>query len=149
MRQVRLGSYSMAATRAPTPSFVRLKSIRRYWRLWPPPLWRAVVRPSALRPPVPERGASSDFSGRSLVISAKSETLWKRRPALVGLRVRIAMGRPSALEQLDAVAGGDGDDGALGVGPAPALVGPAGALGLALAVQGVDLEDVDAPDGLD
>src|SRR6476619_5725275 len=149
MRQVRLGSYSTAATLAPTPSLVRLKSTRRYWRLWPPPRWRAVLWPSELRPPVPARGASRLFSGVSLVISAKSETLWKRRPALVGLRVRMAMARPSALEQLDVVAGGDGDDGPLGVGATTLAVRAPGALGLALPVEGVDLEDAHAPDRLD
>ena len=45
MRQLRFGSYSMAATLAGTPSLTRLKSMRRYWRLWPPPRWRAVLRP--------------------------------------------------------------------------------------------------------
>ena len=33
----------------------------------------------------------SDFSGRSRVISAKSETVWNRRPGLVGLRLRIGI----------------------------------------------------------
>ena len=45
MRHERFGSYSMAATLAGTPSLVRLKSMMRYWRLWPPPRWRAVLRP--------------------------------------------------------------------------------------------------------
>ena len=31
-------------------------------------------------------GSSSDFSGVVVVSSAKSETVWKRRPGLVGLR---------------------------------------------------------------
>jgi hypothetical protein len=47
----RFGSYSTEATRAGTPSLVRLKSIRRYRRLAPPPRWRAVTRPFELRPP--------------------------------------------------------------------------------------------------
>ena len=45
MRQLRFGSYSMAATLAGTPSLVRLKSMMRYCCLWPPPRWRAVLRP--------------------------------------------------------------------------------------------------------
>ena len=45
MRQVRFGSYSMAATLAVTPSLVRLKSMMRYCCLWPPPRWRDVLRP--------------------------------------------------------------------------------------------------------
>ena len=74
MRQVRFGSYSMAATLAVTPSLMRLKSMMRYCCLWPPPRWRDVLRPWALRPPVFGFGASSDFSGVDLVISEKSET---------------------------------------------------------------------------
>src|SRR5262245_11064929 len=148
MRQVRFGSYSTAATFASTPSFVRLKSLTRYWRLWPPPLWRAVLWPCPLRPPVAGRGARRVFSGRAFVTSPKSDTLWKRRPALVGLRLRMAMAS-SALEQLDAVAGGDSDDGPLRVRPMAELVGTPGPLGLALAVHGVDLQHADAPDRLD
>src|SRR5579864_5573546 len=105
----------MAATVAGTPSLVRLKSITRYCCLCPPPRWRAVLRPYALRPPVPGLGTTSDRSGRSLVISEKSLTLWNRRPALVGLRLRRGMWS-SALEQFDAVAGVQGHDRPLGVG---------------------------------
>src|SRR5881275_740750 len=118
MRALRLGSYSMAATLAGTPSLVRLKSMMRYWRLWPPPRWRAVLRPWALRPPVLGLGASSERSGRSLVTSEKSETVWNRRPGLVGLRLRRGM-VGSALEQVDPVALDEGDDGPLAVGPLP------------------------------
>src|SRR4051794_11705150 len=91
MRQLRFGSYSTAATLAGTPSLVRRKSTRRYWRLWPPPLCRAVLRPWLFRPPVALFGARRDFSGVVLVISAKSETVWNRRPGLVGLRLRSAI----------------------------------------------------------
>src|SRR4051794_15640085 len=88
MRALRLGSYSMAATLAGTPSLFRLKSTMRYCCLWPPPRCRAVLRPYAFRPPVLGLGASSVFSGLLLVISEKSDTVWKRRPGLVGLRFR-------------------------------------------------------------
>ena len=92
MRAVRFGSYSMCATFAGTPSLsTRLKSIRRYWRLWPPPWCRVVIRPWALRPPFLGSGASSDFSGVDRVISAKSATLEPRRPGVVGLYLRIAI----------------------------------------------------------
>src|SRR5215210_3083056 len=87
----RFGSYSIAATFAGTPSFVRLKSILRYRRLAPPPRWRAVLRPRALRPPDFVRPSTSVFSGRSVVISAKSGYVAKRRPGLVGLGLRMAM----------------------------------------------------------
>ena len=66
----RFGSYSIAATRAGMPSLVRLKSIRRYRRLAPPPRWRAVLRPLALRPPDFVRPSTRDFSGSVFVISA-------------------------------------------------------------------------------
>src|SRR5450759_3524785 len=76
------------------------------------------MRPLLLRPPVLCRGASSDFSGSFLVISAKSETDWNRRPGEVGLyflsaipsplwkpdgRVRWALSpRPHVTHELDA-----------------------------------------------
>ena len=60
---MRLGSYSIAATRAGTPSLRRLKSIRRYRRLAPPPRWREVLRPNALRPPLFFRPSTSERSG--------------------------------------------------------------------------------------
>src|SRR3954451_5258574 len=89
----RLGSYSIAATRAGMPSLRRLKSIRRYRRLAPPPRWRAVLRPRALRPPDFVSPSTSDFSGSLFVISAKSAYVAKRRPGLVGLGLRMGMPR--------------------------------------------------------
>ena len=108
MRALRFGSYSIDATFAGTPSLSRRKSTTRYFCLWPPPRWRdghAPVRVAATRLRLRR---VSDFSGRSRVISAKSETVWNRRPGLVGLRLRI--GHPSAPEDLDAVALGERDD---------------------------------------
>src|ERR1700684_902307 len=141
MRALRFGSYSMAATRAGTPSLFRRKSMIRYCCLCPPPRWRAVLRPWLLRPPEPGFGASRDFSGRSRVISEKSETVWKRRPGLVGLRERSGMERDplSALEEIDGVVGMERDDGALGVGAVPLDVGAPVARRLALAVERVDV----------
>jgi hypothetical protein len=103
-------------------------------------------------------GASSDFSGSDRVIVAKSLTEAPRRAGEVGLYLRMAMvvprgcrrgraGLEAGVEQLDLVARGDGDDGALGVG---ALAhDPAAALALALPVHGVHAEDLDVEDGLD
>src|SRR2546423_4341744 len=88
----RFGSYSIAATLAGTPSLRRLKSILRYRRLAPPPRWRDVLRPRALRPPLLVRPSTSDFSGSSRVTSAKSGYVEKRRPGLVGLGLRIGIG---------------------------------------------------------
>src|SRR6476620_10245411 len=90
MRAVRFGSYSISATRALTPSLSwRRKSIRRYWRLCPPPLWRVVILPVLLRPPFLGSGRTNDFSGVDRVISIKSATLEPRRPGVVGLYLRI------------------------------------------------------------
>ena len=88
----RFGSYSIAATFAGTPSLrLRLKSILRYRRLAPPPRWRAVLRPLALRPPDFFRPSTSVFSGSVFVISAKSGYVTKRRPGEVGLGLRIGI----------------------------------------------------------
>src|SRR5262245_48674498 len=130
----------MCATLAGTPSLsTRRKSMSRYWRLWPPPWCRVVIRPCALRPPLLVSGRSSDFSGVDRVTSAKSATLAPRRPAVVGLYLRIAIGPyPSAhrsAERVDAVAVSELHHRALGaLALAPT---EAGALALALAVQGV------------
>ena len=53
-------------SRRPSPArrpCVRLKSILRYLRLAPPPRWREVTRPWALRPPDFVSPSVSDFSG--------------------------------------------------------------------------------------
>jgi hypothetical protein len=75
MRAERLGSYSIVATLAGTPRLSRLKSMMRYIRLCPPPRRRIVMWPELLRPPLRRRGSSKLFSGLSVVISAKSETV--------------------------------------------------------------------------
>src|SRR6186997_1917491 len=147
MRALRFGSYSIAATFAGTPSFSRRKSMTRYFCLCPPPLCRAVMRPYELRPPVFGLWRVSDFSGRSRVISEKSETVWNRRPGLVGLRLRI--GIRLAPEDLDAVALGQGDDrpllsGALAPAPRTAV-----ALALAVPVERVHVRDLDVEDLFD
>jgi len=82
-------------------------------------------------------GTTSERSGRSRVISAKSETVWNRRPGLVGFRDRSAMAVSwcSALEEVDRVAGGEGDHGPLLVGPLTPHVRTTVPGGLALAVK--------------
>src|SRR3954469_17530140 len=101
MRAERFGSYSIAATLAGTPSLTRLKSMIRKRRLWPTPWWRVVIRPLLLRPPFFVTGSSRLFSGFDFVISANAGTVMKRRPALVGLYLRIATLDLSPLEDLD------------------------------------------------
>src|SRR6266568_2232752 len=115
MRAVRFGSYSMCATLAGTPSLsCRRKSISRYARLWPPPWCRVVMRPELLRPPLPCRGRTSDFSGSSRVTSTKAAWLAPRRPGVVGLYLRIAMSaRTNLAEYVDPVAFTKRDDRAL------------------------------------
>src|SRR5690242_10471391 len=105
------------------------------------------MRPYALRPPVRGLGLVSDFSGLSRVTSAKSETVWNRRPALVGLRLRI--GIPSAPEDLDAVALGEGHDGALLAGADAPRPGLAVALALPRPVERVHVRDPHVEDRLD
>src|ERR671922_765276 len=126
MRALRLGSYSMCATLAGTPSLSwRRKSISRYARLWPPPWWRTATRPALLRPPLLCSGRTSDFSGVDRVISTKSATLEPRRPGVVGLYLRIPISQSSSIsdqgapsgglaEDVDTVALGEGHDRALG-----------------------------------
>src|SRR6185312_4470545 len=87
----RSGSYSMWATFAGMPSLRRLKSIMRYRRLAPPPRWRDVLRPWALRPPDFFRPSVSDFSGLVRVTSAKSGYVTNRRPGEVGLGFLIGI----------------------------------------------------------
>src|SRR3954447_3427473 len=88
----RFGSYSIDATLAGIPSLVRLKSILRYSRLAPPPRWRAVLRPFALRPPDFFRPSTSERSGSVFVISAKSGYVTKRRPGEVGFGFGVGQG---------------------------------------------------------
>src|SRR5436309_15723300 len=88
-----LGSYSISATFAGRPSLRRLKSIRRYSRLAPPPRWREVLRPWTLRPPDFLSPSVSAFSGSDRVISEKSGYITNRRPGEVGLGLRIGITR--------------------------------------------------------
>ena len=86
MRALRLGSYSMAATLAGTPSLFRLKSMMPVLLLVAATAVAGRLAAVAVAPAGgPAWGPSSDFSGRSRVISAKSETVWKRRPGAGGL----------------------------------------------------------------
>src|SRR5919112_6463844 len=119
IRALRLGSYSISATRPGMPNLFRLKSIRRYWRLCPPPRCRLVRWPRLLRPPDFFIGSSSDFSGVSRVISSNPDTERKRVPAVIGRNCLILI---SALEHGDRVAVLERHDGLL-----PALRGAADA----------------------
>ena len=84
MRALRFGSYSISLTLPGIPNLFRLKSIFRYWRLWPPPRCREVRWPWLLRPPDFFIGSSSDFSGVIRVISSNPLTDLKRVAAVIG-----------------------------------------------------------------
>ena len=83
---VLFGSYSMLATIAGTPSFLRLKSITRYIRLGPPPLPRVVILPLLLRPPVFLNGSRRLFSGRLVVILSKFGVTAFLIPGVIGFK---------------------------------------------------------------
>src|SRR5919197_6586845 len=91
MRAERLGSYSMVATRAGTPSLSRLKSMRRYRRLCPPPRWRVVMRPWVFRPAFDLRGRRSGLCGSVVVMSSHPTTDMPRGPGGGGLYLFIAI----------------------------------------------------------
>src|SRR4051812_6756710 len=136
MFAVRLGSSSTRSTLAGIPALSRRKSITRYSRLWPPPLWRVVMWPWWLRPPVPEIFSVRLFSGRPLwVTSAKSLEERKRVPGVTGLNCLVGILHP--LEELDRVARGEGHDGLLPRGLAAGVL--AHALGLAGVAHGADV----------
>ena len=82
---------SIAATFAGTPSLRRLKSIFRYLRLAPPPRWREVTRPWALRPPDFLSPSVSDLSGSLFVTASCWSQVANRRPGLVGLCFLMAI----------------------------------------------------------
>src|ERR1700682_4263832 len=96
-RELRLGSYSIAATLPGTLSLSLLKSTMRYCFLWPPPWWRTVIEPLLLRPAFLDSLTINDFSGfLPLVTSLNVDTLMKRRPGLVGLYFLTAISRCSS-----------------------------------------------------
>src|SRR5919106_5691886 len=107
IRAVRLGSYSISATRPGMPTLLRLKSTFRYWRLCPPPRCREVRWPRLFRPPDFLTGSRSDFSGVSRVISSKPDTERNRVPAVIGRNCLMLI---SALEHGDRVAVLERDD---------------------------------------
>src|ERR1039458_8957476 len=100
MRAERIGSYSIAATVASTPCLLRLKSTRRIFCLWPPPMPRAVTRPYWLRPPVFLRISTSDFSGFVLVMSLKSAMVIYRVDGVSGLNVLTGINAKVFFQQL-------------------------------------------------
>src|SRR5690554_4280166 len=87
----RLGSYSIDFTVAGILSLSRLKSMIRYFFLWPPPRLRIVIFPDPFRPPIRFLPAVRLFSGLDAVTSAKSFARRWRSPGVVGLNFFNAM----------------------------------------------------------
>ena len=90
----RLGSYSMAVTLAAISTLLRLKSITLYFLLWPPPIWREVIRPLLFLPPDLVNFLTRLFSGSFLESSVLIMEMWFRFPGDVGLYVLIAICNP-------------------------------------------------------
>ena len=97
MRQVRFGSYSIAATLAVTPSLVRLKSISRYCCLCPPPReGEALSRSSKKGPFVEERllariSTMNDTGSKQMIRTwSRSSTIF---PEMVGHTIAVHDGR--------------------------------------------------------
>src|SRR5690625_461113 len=117
-------------------------------------MWRVVMRPWLLRPPVLEIGRSRDFSGVERVISSNMETELWRRPGVVGLYLRIAIVIPylstfllgACAEDVDGVAAlteshvgalGGLTDAEAGTGALVLAVGAGGIHGGALHAEGI------------
>src|SRR5487761_1540630 len=82
----------MVATRPEMPDLSRLKSIRRNFRLCPPPWWRIVKSPVLRRPPVRLRIDVSGLYGRSVVRSSLTTVEVKRSDGVIGRYVLIGIG---------------------------------------------------------
>src|SRR5574344_1381009 len=82
----------MVATFPTTPSLFLLKSITRYFFLFPPPICLVVITPWLFLPPVLLNETTNDFSGVLLVVISSNVVLViARRLAVVGLYVLIAI----------------------------------------------------------
>src|SRR3989337_494277 len=107
MNAERLGSYASRSTVAATSQVRRLKSIRRYFCLWPPAIPRDVTWPLLLRPPVLRLPSVSALTGLPFHSDDLSTRIRPRCDGLVGLYVLSAILRASD-------PGGDVDGLALG-----------------------------------
>src|SRR4249920_3230432 len=91
MKQVLFGSYSIEFTIPGTPGLLRLKSMRRYCCLCPPPMYLMARWPELFLPPVFLAGTSKLFSGVDLVSSTKEFTILNRVPGVTGLNFLVAI----------------------------------------------------------
>src|SRR3954469_21447777 len=101
MRAERFGSYSIAVTSAATPCLRLLKSILRYFCLWPPPMCRAVNRPLLFRPPLLFFTSVKLLCGLfAEVTSGKAGSDLKRRTGVSGRKLLSAI----KLDEIDLLA---------------------------------------------
>src|SRR5690606_3166982 len=152
MNAVRLGSYSRRSTVAGTSHLRRLKSMKRYFCLWPPAIPREVTWPLLLRPPVLRLPSVSALTGLPFHSADLSTRFRPRCAGLVGLLCLSAISLPSrarsdARGDVDRLAFGQADDRLLHVAARVGLALPA--LGLALGDQRVDAEHLDVEQRLD
>src|ERR1043165_156230 len=85
MNAERFGSYSRRSTVAVTSHVRRLKSMTRYFCLWPPALPRDVTWPLLLRPPVLRFPSVSALTGLPFHSADLSTRMRPRRDGEVGL----------------------------------------------------------------
>src|SRR3954462_14124603 len=148
MNADRLGSYSIRSTVAGTSQVRRLKSMKRYFCLWPPAMPREVTRPLLLRPPVLRLPSVSALTGLPFQSVDLSTRISPRCDEVTGLYCLSAMDRASDTGgDVDRLALGQRHDRFLDV---RARVGAAlPALGLALLGERVDAGHIDPEQRLD
>src|SRR3989337_847377 len=116
MNAERLGSYASRSTVAATSQVRRLKSIRRYFCLWPPAMPRDVTWPLLLRPPVLRFPSVSALTGLPFHSADLSTRIRPRCDEVVGLYCLSAIACASDTGgDVDRLAVGQGHDGFLDI----------------------------------
>src|SRR6476660_4982803 len=116
MKAERFGSYSRRSTVAATSHVRRLKSIVRYFCLWPPAMPREVTWPLLLRPPVLRLPSTSALTGLPFQSDDLSTRIRPRCDEVVGLYFLSAIALASDTGgDVDGLAVGQGDDSLLDV----------------------------------
>src|SRR4249919_3716805 len=145
MNAERFGSYSSRSTVAGTSHVRRLKSMIRYFCLWPPAMPREVTWPLLLRPPVFRLPSVSDLTGLPFHSADLSTRIRPRRAGEVGLLLQCH--DLDSARNVDRVALCEGDDRLLAVRPSVGTALPL--LGLALGDDRVDAGHLDVEQRLD
>src|SRR5918997_1304454 len=147
MNADRLGSYSSRSTVPVTSQVRRLKSMMRYFCLWPPAMPREVTWPLLLRPPVLRLPSVSALTGLPFQSDDLSTRISPRWDEVTGLYCLSAIAVASDTGgDVDRLAVGQSHDRLLDVRAHVGTAPPA--LGLALLGDGVDAGHVDAEQGL-